>query len=74
MDQRIADRRITWIRYFKTLRHISPIFAYHNELIFVYVFVCFVFVIFYDLQVHLHVTGNIDIHSNTSAIDYHCHD
>ena len=52
MDQRIVDQRITWIHYFKTVRHISSIFAYHNENIFVYVFVCFAFVIYYDLQVH----------------------
>ena len=53
----LADRRITWICYFKTVRHISSIFAYNNEYIYVYVFVCFVFVIYYDLQVHFHVTG-----------------
>ena len=32
-------------------------FAYHNEHIYVYVFVCLVFVIYYDLQVHFHVMG-----------------
>ena len=53
----LADRRITWICYFNTVQHISSIFAYHNEHIYVYVFVCFVFVIYYDLQVHFHVTG-----------------
>ena len=33
------------------------IFCCHIEHIYVYVFVCFVFVIYYDLQVHFHVTG-----------------
>ena len=51
----LADRRITWIRYFKTVRHISSIFAYHNKHIYVFVFVCFVFVIYYDIQVHFHI-------------------
>ena len=41
----LADQRITWIRYFKTVQRILSIFAYHNEHIYVYVFVCFVFVI-----------------------------
>ena len=38
-------------------------FAYHNERIYVYVFVCFVFVIYYDLQVHFHVTSYVDQYS-----------
>ena len=45
------------------LRHISSIFAYHNERIYVYVFVYFVFVIYYDLQVHFHVTSYVDQYS-----------
>ena len=32
-------------------------FCCHIEHIYVYVFVFFVFVIYYDLQVHFHVTG-----------------
>ena len=32
-----------WIRYFKTVQHISSIFADHNDHIHVYVFVCFEF-------------------------------
>ena len=39
------------------MTRVSSIFAYHNEHVYVYVFVCFVFVIYYDLQVHFHVTG-----------------
>ena len=72
MDQQIVDRQIMWIRYFKTVRHILSIFTYHNEHIYVYVFVCFVFAIYYDLQVHFHITGWIDTHSNTSAMDRQC--
>ena len=59
VDHGSTDRgsRITWIHYFKTVCHISSIFAYHNEHIYVFVFICFVFVIYYDLQVHFHVMG-----------------
>ena len=32
-------------------------FCYHNEHIYVYMLVCFVFVIYYDLQVHSHIMG-----------------
>ena len=49
-------------------------FCCHIEHIYVYVFVCFVFVIYYDLQVHFHVTGQINIHFNTSVMDRHCSD
>ena len=47
------------IRYSKTVQHMLSILAIimSNEHIYVYVFVCFVLVIYYDLQVHSHVTG-----------------
>ena len=64
------------IHYSKTVRHMLSIFAIiiSNEHIYLYVFVCFVLVIYYDLQVHSHVMGQIDIHFNTSAMDRHCRD
>ena len=47
-------------------------FCCHIAHIYVYVFVCFVFAIYYDLQVHFHIMSWINIHSNTSVIDrYH---
>ena len=49
-------------------------FCCHIEHIYVYVFVCFVFVIYYDLQVHFHIIGQINIHFNTSVMDRHCSD
>ena len=37
---------------FQDCATVSSIFAYNNEHIYVHMFVCFVFVIYHDLQVH----------------------